>query len=83
VAEAACEELLAYHRSTAALDRYLADQLILPMALAEGVSRVVVERVTSHLLTNVWVVQRFLPVRVSVEGESGAVGTVVVDGRGL
>ena len=82
VAEAACEELLAFHHSAAAVDSYLADQLILPMALAEGVSRVTTARVTSHLLTNVWVVQQFLPVQVSVKGEPGTLGTVVVDGRG-
>ena len=34
VAEAACEELLSHHRSGAPVDPYLADQLVLPMALA-------------------------------------------------
>jgi RNA 3'-terminal phosphate cyclase (ATP) len=82
VAEAACAALLAFHRSGAAVDANLADQLVLPMALADGASRVATTQVTSHLLTNAWVVRRFLPVGISVTGEFGAPGTLVVEGRG-
>jgi RNA 3'-terminal phosphate cyclase (ATP) len=78
VAEDACEQLLLHHRSGAPADPHLADQLVLPMALADGESRVRTPRVSRHLLTNVWVVQRFLARDVRVEGEMGAPGTLIV-----
>lgn len=80
VAETVCAELMSHHRSGAAADPHLADQLVLPMALSEGESRLVTSEVTEHLLTNVWVVQRFLECRVTVKGHLGAPGTVVVQG---
>jgi RNA 3'-terminal phosphate cyclase (ATP) len=46
--------LLAHRASGAALDAHLADQLVVPLALARGVSRASVERATLHLETNAW-----------------------------
>jgi RNA 3'-terminal phosphate cyclase (ATP) len=74
VAEEAARDLLAYLESDAALDRYLADQLVLPVALAGGSSQFSTQEVTQHLLTNAWVVNRFLPGRVRVEGAEGEPG---------
>ncbi|MBU0705419.1 MAG: RNA 3'-phosphate cyclase, partial [Chloroflexi bacterium] len=81
VAETACEELLVHHRSSAPADPYLADQLVLPLALAEGESRLVTSRVSQHLLTNVWVVRQFLARELTVEGEAGSPGALVVGAR--
>lgn len=74
VAEEAVRDLLDYLHSQAALDRYLADQLVLPMALARSPSHFTTERVTQHLLTNGWVVNQFWPGRVRFEGEEGQPG---------
>jgi RNA 3'-terminal phosphate cyclase (ATP) len=88
VAEAACEELLSHHRSGAPVDPYLADQLVLPMVLANGESRMNVSQVSQHLLTNVWVARQFLaadrtdPAEIRVEGELGSPGVVVIRGQG-
>lgn len=81
VAEAACENLLAHHRSGAPADPHLADQLVLPMALAEGESQVVTSQVSQHLLTNVWVVRQFLARELRAEGEPGAPGTLIAKGE--
>jgi len=78
VAETACEELLAHHRSGAPADPHVADQLVLPMVLAEGESYVSTSQVSQHLLTNVWVVQQFLVRGIRVEGEPGTPGTLIV-----
>jgi RNA 3'-terminal phosphate cyclase (ATP) len=78
VAEMACQEILAHHRSGAPVDPHLADQLVLPMALADGESQVRTSQVSQHLLTNVWVVRKFLARDVRVEGELGAPGILVV-----
>jgi len=78
VAEAACEELLAHHRSGAPADPHLVDQLVLPLALAGGDSRAVTSQVSHHLLTNVWVARQFLARELTVEGEPGSPGALVV-----
>ena len=68
VADSACHDLLAHHRSDAATDLHLADQLVLPAALAKGPSRWTTCRVTQHLLTNAWVVRQFLDVPIHITG---------------
>jgi RNA 3'-terminal phosphate cyclase (ATP) len=80
VAEEAAHELLAYLQGGAALDRFLADQLVLPLALAGEPSRCTTQEVTQHLLTNAWVVNQFLPDRVRVEGEEGQKGLCRIGG---
>ena len=73
VAEEAGQEYLEYYHGGAALDKHLADQLILPMALASGPSSFTTTEITPHLLTNIWVVRRFTPRRFKVEREKGQV----------
>ena len=79
VAEEAASGLLDFLRGEAALDRYLADQLVLPLALAAGPSRFTTEAVTDHLLTNAHIVNQFFPGCVRVEGEEGQPGSCRID----
>ncbi len=81
VAEEAVEEFRQWWESGAAVDRHLADQLLLPLALAQGASAFTTCQVTEHLLTNAWVIRHFLPVEIGVEGEKGARGRVVIRPR--
>jgi RNA 3'-terminal phosphate cyclase (ATP) len=81
VAEDACKEFLQYFESGAALDRHLADQLVLPLALATGASSFSTCEVSQHLLTNAWIVERLLGSPVDVEGERGKPGRVTMRGR--
>lgn len=81
----ACEAVDAFERFLAgegAVDQHLADQLILPLAFAEGTSLVRTAEVTQHLLTNIWVVAQFLPLKIEVDGALGQVGTVLIEGKG-
>jgi RNA 3'-terminal phosphate cyclase (ATP) len=80
VAEAACEELSTHHRSDSPVDPHLADQLALPIALAQGESQVSTSQISQHLLTNAWVVQQFLSQHIDVKGEPGGPGTIVAKG---
>jgi RNA 3'-terminal phosphate cyclase (ATP) len=80
VAGEAADDLLNYLRGNAALDCYLADQLVLPLALAAGPSEFTTESVTAHLLTNAWAVNQFFPGRVRVEGEEGRPGFCRIEG---
>ncbi|EDH9426386.1 RNA 3'-terminal phosphate cyclase [Salmonella enterica subsp. enterica serovar Typhimurium] len=71
VANQVAHEARRYLASPAAVGEHLADQLILPLALA-GEGAFTVARASAHLLTNIAVVERFLPVRFSCEAtESG------------
>jgi RNA 3'-terminal phosphate cyclase (ATP) len=74
VATEAVQDLLDYLHSGAALDQHLADQLVLPLALASGASQFSTQRVTDHLLTNASLVNQFLPGRVEVDGPAGQPG---------
>ncbi|EFB5470876.1 TPA: RNA 3'-terminal phosphate cyclase [Escherichia coli] len=65
VAAQLVKEVKRYLASTAAVGEYLADQLVLPMALA-GAGEFTVAHPSCHLLTNIAVVERFLPVRFSL-----------------
>jgi RNA 3'-terminal phosphate cyclase (ATP) len=70
VAETVCEDLLRYHQSGAPVDMRLADQLILPLTMADGVSHFTTCCVTEHLRTNLWVVERFAQARFEVAGNT-------------
>ena len=83
VAEEAARELLAYVQGSAALDRHLADQLVLPLALAGWPIPPDHRGGDSHLLTVAAVVNQFFPGCVQVEGDEGQPGTCHIDGVGL
>ncbi len=53
--------------ATGCLDRHMADQILLYLALAaDGASAVSVAEITSHCRTNMWVIERFLDGRFAV-----------------
>ena len=70
------QKFLDFMNTAAAIDEYLADQLIIYTALAQGLSSFTTSRITQHLLTCIWVVEQFLPVQFQVEGEEGEAGKV-------
>jgi RNA 3'-terminal phosphate cyclase (ATP) len=76
VAEEAVGEFLRLMESGAAVDEHLADQLIIYMALAKGLSVLTTPNITPHLTTSIWVVEQFLPVKFEVEGNEGGKGKV-------
>ncbi len=83
VADEVYRALMAHHRSGHVVDKNLADQLLLYMALGEGRSRISVSEITPHLMTNAWVIEQFLPVKFEVDGEVGKPGFVSVRGVGF
>ncbi len=67
VAEIACEQLLKFHQTSAPVDEHLADQLLLPAALADQMSQYRVAEVTTHLITNAAVIEQFGLARITVD----------------
>jgi RNA 3'-terminal phosphate cyclase (ATP) len=77
VADDAVDQAVAYLRAApAAVDAHSADQLVLPLALAEEPSEYTVAEVTRHLTTNIAVIRRFLERDIVCEGEEGGPGVV-------
>ncbi|MFC5477069.1 RNA 3'-terminal phosphate cyclase [Massilia suwonensis] len=66
VADQALAEARSYIASGAAVGEHLADQLMLPLALAGG-GRFTLSTVSRHAVTNASVIERFLPVSVRFE----------------
>jgi RNA 3'-terminal phosphate cyclase (ATP) len=66
VAQRAVDEALRFSRSAAAVGEHLADQLLLPVALAGAGSFITLEP-SGHTRTNIEVIREFLPVRFELE----------------
>jgi RNA 3'-terminal phosphate cyclase (ATP) len=64
----------------ATVDPFLADMLVLPLALSKGRSRYRVARVTQHLLTNLHVVSQIVGCKYSIEQQQGGSYIVMIEG---
>ena len=62
----------------ATVDPFLADMLVLPLALSKGRSRYRVARVTQHLLTNLHVVSQIVGCKYSIEQQLQQGGSYIV-----
>lgn len=80
VADEVADAYLTFRERRAAVDRHLADQMALYLAQAQGPSAIATEEVTSHLLTNLWVIQQFLGPTFQVKGELGERGEISCGG---
>jgi RNA 3'-phosphate cyclase len=77
VADEAVDQVIAYLDSGGALvDAHSGDQLVLPLALADGPSEYRVAEVTRHLTTNISVIRFFLERDIICEGAEGEPGVV-------
>jgi RNA 3'-terminal phosphate cyclase (ATP) len=68
VAEAAVAYAKRYLESNAAVGEFLADQILIPMAMA-GAGTYTADLVSSHTETNIWAIKKFLDVDVCVDHE--------------
>ena len=73
VADDACSDFFKFMASGAVVDNYLADQIVLYMALAKGRSSLITNNITKHLRTNLWLIEQFLPVGFEVDEKAGRV----------
>lgn len=80
VADEAVNELRDFLSTDGCVDHYLADQLVVPLALASGKSEVRSSQITLHLTTNAEVVKIFLPVSIDIDGKIGQPGSLRVSG---
>ncbi|MEM2878200.1 MAG: RNA 3'-terminal phosphate cyclase [Candidatus Hadarchaeales archaeon] len=83
VGREAADELVSALGTGCAIDRYMADQLVPYMAIAEGTSEVTCSELTRHTLTNIRLVETVIGVKFDVEGKIGVSGRIRVTGAGL
>jgi RNA 3'-terminal phosphate cyclase (ATP) len=83
VAEVAVADLAAFLDNGAAVDEHLADQLLIPMALAEGKSILTTSQLTQHTLTNSDLLRQWLDVSIQIDGPLGQPARIMVDGVGF
>ena len=78
VAQSAFDALFDWMATDATLDPFLAEHVLLPLALAEGPSELRISRLTPRFLTGVWVIKQMAPVRITVRGTEGGPGAVTI-----
>ncbi len=78
VADEAVNDFKQFLSTSAAIDAHLGDQLLIPLALAPGISQLKTAGVTRHLLTNADIIQRFLKVTIDIDGNVGQPGYVTI-----
>lgn len=83
VAETVVAQLLAFTRSHTMVDEHLADQLMIPAALAQGTTRYTTHRLTRHTLTNADLLRQWLGVSIEIDGEEEQAAEIVVSGVGF
>lgn len=78
VAQQAFQQWMDYHMSTATFDAFVADQILVGCALAEGETEFSVMKLTDRFTTMVWVIKQFLPIHLTVKGAAGTPGIVKI-----
>jgi RNA 3'-terminal phosphate cyclase (ATP) len=81
VADDTAEALFHFMDSGSAVDPFLADQILIYLAMLPGRQEITTSAISKHLLTNAWVVEQFLPVRFMVTGDLDRPGLVVKGDR--
>jgi RNA 3'-terminal phosphate cyclase (ATP) len=79
VAEMATQELLTFHSTHTPVDEFLADQLLLPAALASETSQYRVTQTSTHLTTNAWAIAQFGLAEIAIAPDSQLVTVTPVD----
>jgi len=78
VADEAADALHAFLSGDGAVDEYLADQLLLPLAFADGDSEFRTSKITQHLLTNADIIRAFGVAEIDVRGELDQSGAIEI-----
>lgn len=79
VADEAIDALEHFMLTDGVVDQFLADQLLLPLAFANGISKFRTSKVTNHLITNATVIRHFLPVKIDIDANLGKAGLITIE----
>ena len=76
VAETAVQELLDFHAQSVPVDPFLADQLLLPLALSSEISQYRLASISKHLTTNAWVIEQFELANIVIDEDKQLVSVI-------
>ena len=76
VGEEAARQFNDFNATSASIDPYLADQIVIYLSLARDTSSFTTSRITKHLITNLWVIENFLNITYRIEGDLNSEGRV-------
>jgi RNA 3'-phosphate cyclase len=79
VAEETAQRFLDYIGKDVCIGSNLADQLLPYLCLARRRFKLNVSTVTSHLITNLWVIKKFFDVKIETKGQIGFPGYITVE----
>jgi RNA 3'-terminal phosphate cyclase (ATP) len=79
VGEEAAMEFIHHYRTSSCLDPHMADQVVPYLAASGERSSFTTSRISGHLLTNIWITEKFSGVKYVVEGDRGKPGKVSVN----
>lgn len=79
----AAEKFIKSYSSNATVDPYLADMLVLPLSLAKGKSVYIVDEVTEHLTTNLYVAGMITGCRYSISKVNGNSYMLTIESEGV
>lgn len=79
VADEACNKLNTFLKTKGIFDEYLADQIIIPLALVTAEkTRFTTPIITQHLLTNVQTIKQFIPIDIKISGKLNEEGSIII-----
>lgn len=82
VADETVDALVEFLATDATVDHWIADQLLLPLALADSRSEFITSRVTGHLMTNADIINQFMQVDISIHGACGEPARITIEPPG-
>ena len=83
VADEAVDQIFSFLSTPGCIDHYMADQLVLPLSIIPGKSAFYTNKVSHHLLTNAYVIQQFLPVKINIDGILNSLAQIEIEGMSL
>lgn len=78
VADEVIDSTIEFLDSEGAIDPFLADQLLLPLAIMDLPSKLTTTKITNHIQTNAKIIKHFLPVEITIMGEIGRPGKIEI-----
>ena len=79
VANEVANSIESFLSTDAAVDEFVADQILLPLSFATSRSTFSTAKITRHLITNSEIIQKFLPIKIQISRDTGSPGVVSID----
>ncbi len=73
VGQEVAQQFSDYYQSEKVIDPYLADQIVLYLAISKKPFAFTVSKITNHLLTHIWLLEKFLDIKIKIDKEKNKI----------